>query len=78
MKATPLPPSVSQYMAEIGRRGGKARVPKGVQLLTAERRQEIARNAANARWAKKTLDTTSGLKHYRVVPDVKGTPREEP
>lgn len=32
----------------IGKRGGKARAKK----LTATRRQDIARAAANARWAK--------------------------
>jgi hypothetical protein len=45
--------AISQYLAEIGRRGGlkggKARAKK----LTPERRKEIALKAANSRWPKK-------------------------
>jgi hypothetical protein len=33
---------------QLGRLGGKARLKK----MTAERREEIARNAARVRWAK--------------------------
>lgn len=40
------------HAVALGRIGGKARVPKGVHLLPAERRSEIARKAALARWAK--------------------------
>ena len=46
---------ISQYLAEIGRkgglRGGKARAEK----LSAKKRKEIAQRAAQARW-KKPLD----------------------
>jgi hypothetical protein len=38
----------------LGRLGGKAKVPKGMHLLPPERRTEIARKAAQARWAKRT------------------------
>lgn len=45
--------AVSQYLATIGRqggiKGGKARAEK----LSPERRQEIARFAAQSRWANK-------------------------
>jgi hypothetical protein len=44
---------LSEYFSKIGKRGGKARVPKGAALLSPERRREIARKAVNARWAKK-------------------------
>jgi len=36
------------HAVQLGQLGGKARVKK----ITSERRQEIARNAARARWAK--------------------------
>jgi hypothetical protein len=36
------------HAVELGHLGGKARVKK----MTSEKRQEIARNAARARWAK--------------------------
>jgi general stress protein YciG len=37
----------------LGRRGGKKRVPKGFALMDPDRRREIARKAAAARWGKK-------------------------
>lgn len=48
---------VSNYMAEIGKRASrKDRVKaakKRARSLTPEERSEIARKAANARWAKR-------------------------
>ncbi len=41
---------IKQYMAEIGRRGGKAGTGKAKARTTAQ-----ARKAANARWAKWAL-----------------------
>jgi hypothetical protein len=38
---------------ELGRLGGQARVPKGFSTLTPERRTEIAKKAAAARWGGK-------------------------
>lgn len=43
---------VSEYLARIGRKGGRARVPKGFAMLTAEQRKENASKAAKARWAR--------------------------
>jgi hypothetical protein len=47
---------VSEVMREMGRRGGKAAKGKGVKArmaaLSPEERKELARKAANARWAK--------------------------
>jgi hypothetical protein len=37
----------------LGRRGGKKKVPKGLSMMTPERRSEIARAGAEARWGKK-------------------------
>ena len=53
--------SVKQYLARIGRKGGKA----SRRRLTAEERVEAARKAAEARWAKqrKLVDEiTAGTK----------------
>lgn len=47
---------VSEVMREMGRKGGKAAKGKGVRArmaaLTPEQRKELARKAAQARWAK--------------------------
>jgi hypothetical protein len=37
----------------LGRRGGKKKVPKGLSMMTPERRSEIAKAGAQARWGKK-------------------------
>jgi hypothetical protein len=54
---------ISKVMREMGRKGGKAAKGKGARAwmasLTPEQRSEIARKAANARWAKaKTMPKT--------------------
>jgi hypothetical protein len=43
---------VSEYLAEIGRRGGKAKVPKGTAVLPEEERKKRATEAVKARWRK--------------------------
>ena len=45
-----LPPS--ETAVEMGRRGGKKGGRARAEKLTPERRSEIARKAANARWKK--------------------------
>ena len=58
--------SVKQYLARIGRKGGKA----SRRRLTAEERVEAARKAAEARWAKqrKLVDEiTKGTKELLRV-----------
>jgi hypothetical protein len=46
---------ISEVMREMGRKGGKAAKGKGVKArmaaLSPEERKELARKAANARWA---------------------------
>jgi len=37
----------------LGRKGGKKRVPKGFSTMTPEKRSEVAKKAATARWGKK-------------------------
>ena len=47
---------ISKVMREMGRKGGKAAGGKGgktrMAALTPEQRKELARKAAQARWAK--------------------------
>ena len=44
--------AVSKYLAEIGRKGGKASGKARMEKLTPEQRVAVARMAAAARWAK--------------------------
>jgi len=50
------PPSrslISQAMAEMGRKGGRIGGKRRLETLSDRRRSQIAREAAQARWAKK-------------------------
>ena len=50
----PQPRSViSQVMAEMGRRGGLIGGKRRLETLSDRRRSQIAKQAAQARWAKK-------------------------
>ena len=40
---------VSDYLASIGRKGGEAKVPKGLAMLTEEERKVIAAKGLAAR-----------------------------
>ncbi len=57
-----LPKSLRDAFARYGRIGGKKGGPKGGRAravkLDPERRQEIARKAAKARWARKKAKKT--------------------
>jgi hypothetical protein len=44
---------ISEYLSEIGRRGGLKGGPARAKKLSAEERKEAARKAARARWSKK-------------------------
>ena len=39
--------------AEMGRKGGQARVPKGTAMLSPTKRRALAKKAARARWGKR-------------------------
>ena len=49
----PLPTKaqVSALMAQLGRKGGKIGGKRRLETLSAEKRKEIAKKAARARWA---------------------------
>jgi len=47
-----LPDSAREYFKGEGAKGGKKGGPARAAKLTPERRSEIARKAAQARWAK--------------------------
>lgn len=54
----PLPPEVAAYMSALGRKGGTISGARRMFNLTAKQRQTSARNAARARWNKKTSEET--------------------
>jgi general stress protein YciG len=58
----PKKTAVSRYLAEIGRKGGKAKVPKGTAVLSPEERTERAKKAAQKGWAKKRAAKKAGRK----------------
>jgi hypothetical protein len=43
---------VSEYLASIGKKGGEARVPKGLAMLSEEQRKAIAAKGLATRRAK--------------------------
>jgi hypothetical protein len=52
MNKMPRNTAVSKYLAEIGRKGGRASGKARMEKLTPEQRAAVARTAAAARWAK--------------------------
>ncbi len=45
---------ISQYLAEIGRKGGLKGGKARASLLSTKKRKEIAKKAAKARWGKQS------------------------
>jgi hypothetical protein len=52
--STPVPASISEYMAQIGRKGGQIGGKRRLATMSEQKRKEIAAKAAKARWSKKT------------------------
>jgi hypothetical protein len=48
-----LPPEVAEFFRKQGAKGGKLSGAARMEKITPERRTEIARKAAAARWGKK-------------------------
>ncbi len=59
--------AVSKYLAEIGRKGGKASGKARMEKLTPEQRAAVARTAAAARWGKPV--TQADLKRQSALQD---------
>lgn len=53
LESTPTPGMISMVMAELGRRGGRIGGKRRLVTMTAERRSEVAREAARKRWGTK-------------------------
>ncbi len=52
-KPVAVPPSLSDYMAAMGRKGGQIGGKRRLVTMTKEQRRKIAAKAAKARWSKK-------------------------
>ena len=63
--------AVSKYLAEIGRKGGKASGKARMEKLTPEQRVAVAKTAAAARWAKPV--TQAELKRQSTLQDAEWT-----
>jgi hypothetical protein len=46
------PSNLSEYMAEIGRRGGQIGGKRRLTTMTEAQRKKVAKKAAKARWSK--------------------------
>jgi hypothetical protein len=51
--------TVSQIMAEMGRKGGKIGGKRRLVTMSAAERKRIAKSAAKARWSKKLVKSTT-------------------
>jgi hypothetical protein len=49
-----LPADIKAYFVKMGAQGGRIGGRRRAEALSPERRQEIARNAIAARWAKRS------------------------
>ena len=56
-----LPAEFREYLAKIGRKGGKKGGPARAAKMTPEERRESARKAVLARWAKRKAKTAKSL-----------------
>lgn len=45
-----VPPNLSEYMASIGRKGGRVGGKRRLETMSAKQRHLIAKRAAEARW----------------------------
>jgi len=49
---------LSQYMAKIGKKGGKIGGKRRLKTMTAKKRKDVARKAARARWKHQVTSRT--------------------
>lgn len=50
----PTKAQISMFMARLGRKGGKVGGKRRLETMTPAQRSDVARKAAEARWAKET------------------------
>lgn len=50
--ALPFPFTISEYMAQIGSKGGRVGGKRRMKTMTAKERKKVAKKAARARWNK--------------------------
>ncbi len=50
LQAKKVSADISEYMAKIGRRGGKVGGKRRLDTMTAAKRRNLAKKAAEARW----------------------------
>jgi hypothetical protein len=56
MSKNSMPPELREYLAKLGKKGGKKGGPARAAAMTPEQRSESARKAVQARWAKARKD----------------------
>jgi hypothetical protein len=56
MSRTGIPVELREYLAKLGKKGGKIGGAKRAANMTAKERSESARKAVTARWAKAKKD----------------------
>ena len=61
-------PVISEYMSQLGKKGGSKGGKTRAANLSDEERSEIARAAAKARWAKKKAEETKPKKRVAKKP----------
>jgi hypothetical protein len=53
-----LPPEMREYLAKLGKKGGKKGGPARAAAMTPEQRSESARKAVTARWKRERDKST--------------------
>jgi len=53
-KKSTISAELRHYLSELGRKGGRNSAKSRMEKLTPEQRKQIARNAARARWQRKS------------------------
>jgi hypothetical protein len=55
-----VPSAISEYMAKLGKKGGKVSGAKRMEM-PEEQRREIARKAAQARWKRRKKQSSNAI-----------------
>jgi hypothetical protein len=60
MARTRIPKEMRDYLAKIGRKGGKIGGKRRLETMTDKQRRDSARNAIQARWARVKAERSDG------------------